>query len=581
MFMGYRLLVLTILSFAVAALLAFGLRENRVLGGQTRITSNKTYVVKCAPDWNEISRFIAFNDIPPIEGAGNHKWKISTNDDSAQFYFNQGMNMYYSFHIIEAMASFTKAAGFDPESPMLYWAQALTYGPNINDIGYVASSEALGAAERSNELSGNASALEKLLIQAQRARYSSDTSISREKLNQAYADKMKAIYEKHPGNADVAALYADALMLQHPWDLWNNEGQPRAWTPRIREVLEKLLARFPDHPGANHYYIHVMEASPFAEKALASAERLGKLTPALSHTVHMPSHIYLRTGHYDKGVAVNKAAIASYTKMFPLYPAIKNNDFLYVIHNLHMQANSAMLKGNSKEAVEASTETFNSIPEDYLSAPGTLGSFIQYVSMTPVLTNIRFARWNELLDMHPPDSALSYANVLYHFGRGMALARLSGGEEAALELEKLRARMKDSILHVPFTPFSAAIEGAKVAESMLEGVIAMQAGDLTGAIAAFKTAVTTEENMVYTEPRDWLLNPKHYLGDALNKAGKFVEAEKVFLKDLQNNRENGWALYGLYQAQVGQKKTTEAEKTLARFKTAFAKADVKLTSSVM
>ena len=208
--------------------------------------------------------------------------------------------MYYSFHIIEAMASFKKAAKFDENSAMLHWAQALAYGPNINDFGYTASPEALSASGKAIEFSGRCTEKEMALIEAQRVRYSYDSSQTRAMLNQLYVDKMKEAYEKFPNDADVATLYADAMMLQHPWDLWKIDGTPKPWTPLIREVLEKVLAKNPNHPGANHYYIHVMEPSPYAAKALPSAERLGKTNPGLSHVVHMPSHIYLRTGLYKK-----------------------------------------------------------------------------------------------------------------------------------------------------------------------------------------------------------------------------------------------------------------------------------------
>jgi hypothetical protein len=306
-------------------------------------------------------------DIPPIPGAGIYKWAISTTTDSAQFYFDQGINMYYSFHIIEAMASFKKAARLDPTAAMLQWAQALTYGPNINDLGYAASPDALSATSKAIELSDHCTDKEKVLIKAMEVRYSADSTQSREKLNQLYVDKMKAAYDKYTEDADIAALYADALMLQHPWDLWKIDGTPKPWTPLIREVLEKLLAKTPTHPGANHYYIHVMEPSPYATKALPSADRLGKLTPGLSHTVHMPSHIYLRTGFYDKGTMVNENAVNSYKKTIPLFAPVTGADFLYIIHNLHMQTNNAMLGGRSAYSVKSAMETVNSIPKDYLA----------------------------------------------------------------------------------------------------------------------------------------------------------------------------------------------------------------------
>ena len=540
----------------------------------------KKNIIRCGPDWNELKDWLEESDIPPIPGAGNYKWKISTKNDSAQFYFNQGINMYYSFHIIEAMASFKKAEKFDPDNAMLLWAQALAYGPNINDLGYAASPEALLASGKAIEFSNGSTEKEIMLIRAQRSRYSGDSTESRIKLNQVYVDGMKEAYQEYPDDADVAALYADALMLQHPWDLWNIDGTPKPWTPGIREVLEKLLAKTPDHPGANHYYIHVMEPSPYAYKALPSANRLGKLTPGLSHTVHMPSHIYLRTGNYQKGVDVNVNAVNSYKKSIPLYAPVTGADFLYIIHNLHMKTNHAMLAGRSAYSFQSARETVNSIPKEYLESPAPMGNYIQYIYMTPVLVYIRFGKWNELLQQPRPDASQVYANVLYHFGRGMALANLSKFEAAKNEWEEIQKLMEDTSLAIPLSPFSAAIDGAVVASKLLSGSIALKEGKINDAIIDFSEAVYVEQNMVYNEPRDWLLNPKHYLAAAYLADGDGFNAEKILKADLLNNNENGWALYGLYKALLLQKKNAEAAKVLARHKIAFSKADIKITSPV-
>jgi hypothetical protein len=418
------------------------------------------------------------------------------------------------------------------------------------------------------------------LIEAQRVRYSYDSSQTRAMLNQLYVDKMKEAYKKFSDDADVATLYADAMMLQHPWNLWNTDGTPKPWTPLIREVLEKVLAKNPDHPGANHYYIHVMEPSPYAAKALPSAERLGKTNPGLSHVVHMPSHVYLRTGLYNKGIDVNVNAVNSYKRSIPLYAPVTGADFLYIIHNLHMKTNNAMLAGNYKIAEAAALETRNSIPADYLSVPAPMGNYVQYIYMTPVLVNIRFGKWNKLLEQNKPGDSQIYANVLYHFGRGIAFSRKQNFDEAGHELDLMREFMKDSSLQIPFTPFSAAIEGARVAEQILLGVIHEDRNLYDGATRHFMMADSIEANMIYNEPRDWLLNPKHYVGNAYLKNRDGVNAEKVFRKDLLNNNENGWALYGLYKALLLQKKTTEASKILARYKAAFSKADIKITSPV-
>jgi len=579
--MKFRLFItMALLSLVVLFAFRFHDSQKKATGSFNFTEYKKKNIIRCSPNWEELKYWLDEVDIPPIPGAGIYKWKISTKSDSAQFYFNQGINMYYSFHIIEAMASFKKAAKFDPSCAMLYWAQALAYGPNINDFGYTAAYDAFLAAGRAIESCGNCTEKEEMLIRAQRSRYTGDSTENRKELNETYIKLMKEAYDKFPNDADVAALYADAMMLQHPWDLWKNDGTPKPWTPLIKEVLEKLLAKTPNHPGANHYYIHVMEPSPYAAKALPSAERLGKTNPGLSHVVHMPSHIYLRTGNYQKGIDVNVNAVSSYKRSIPLYAPVTGADFLYIIHNLHMKTNHAMLAGRSKYSYESAQELINNIPKDYLSLPGSMGNYVQYISMTPMFAYLRFGKWDEILKMPQPGQSLAYSNVLYHFGRGIAFSRTQSLSDASRELDLMRESMKNSSLAIPFSPFSAAIEGAKVAEQILLGVIHDEKKLYEGAARHYMMADSIEVNMVYNEPRDWLLNPKQYLGNAYLLNGDGVNAEKVFRKDLLNNNENGWALFGLYKALVLQKKTAEAAKVLARYKVAFAKADIKITTPV-
>lgn len=537
--------------------------------------------IRCSPDWNELKTWIEETDIPIIPGAGRYQWKISTTNDSAQVYFNQGINMYYGFHIIESMASFKKAAKFDPGCAMLYWAQALCYGPNINDFGYRASPEALDAVKKATELAAKATPFEIDLIDAMSVRYTADSAdVTRVQLNQVYTDKMKGLYEKYTFRPDAQALYADAMMQQHPWDLWNTNSTPRSWTPKIREVLEKLLVKYPFHPGGNHYYIHLMEPSPYAALALPSARRLGITNPGLSHLVHMPSHIYLRAGKYMDGVDVNIHAVNSYKRSVSLYAPVTGANFLYIIHNLHMKTNNAMMMGSSELAENAAMETVNSVPADYLSITPPMGSYVQYISMTPLFVFIRFGKWDEITGMKKPEATQVYANLLYHFGRGMSFSAKQNFNSAGKEIDLLRELMKDSSLNIPFTPFSPAIEGAKVAEQLLLGFIHLKRKLYEGAIRHFKAADSIETNMVYNEPRDWLLNPKHYLGTAYLESGDALHAEKIFRKDLLYNNENGWALFGLYKALLAQKKTVEAGKVYIRFKAAFRLADIRVQSAL-
>lgn len=538
-------------------------------------------IIRCSPDWQAISQWLDESDIPPFPGAGSYTWEISSLNDSARFYFNQGINMYYSFHIIESMASFKKAARFDPESAIIYWAQALAYGPNINDLGYAASPAALEAVSNARKYMAGATDLEKALIGAIAVRYTDDsTDTNRKALNELYTAGMANLYEQYPGQPDIAALYADAMMLEHPWILWKTDGTPHPWTPRIREVLEKALAKAPENPGLNHYYIHVMEPSPFAALAKPSADRLGKLTPGLSHTVHMPSHIYLRIGEYGKGVAVNETAVKSYRQSIPLYAPVTGADFLYIIHNLHMQANNAMMAGNYEATNRATAELTSSIPADYLAFPGAMGNLIQYIYMTPVFKDIRFGKWDSLLNRKSPPSDQVYGRIIWLFGKGMALTATQRLTDAKAVLEEIRELAKDTVLNIPFSPFSPASDGVQIAIEMLKGSILMKESKTADAIAAFRNAVHTESLMVYNEPRDWILNPRHYLANALLIAGQTGEAIKVLKDDLAVNNENGWALYGYWQALVKQQNKIEAAWMKKRFDKAFSKADINLTAPV-
>lgn len=572
-----HILLLVLAALLTAFLLAFTERGFTKNTDRTRTdphTLNKN-AVRCSPDWDELRDWLEESDIPPMPGAGVYHWKVSTRNDSAQFYFNQGINMYYGFHIIEAMASFKKAARFDPDCALLYWAQALAYGPNINDYGYIASPDALEALENARRHMGSASPFEQSLIEAMSVRYVRDSAdASRAKLNAAYTGRMQKVSEQFPAMPDALVLYTDAMMLEHPWDLWTPGGNPKPWTPRIRQALEKLLKSHPMHPGVNHYYIHVMEASPFADKALPSAARLGITNPGLSHLVHMPSHIYLRTGNYQQGVDVNTAALKSYAQYKGIFPAVSGADFLYALHNLHMKVNNAMMAGQYQVSLDAVRELEEQMPAAYLDIPAPLGNYIQYILSTRVLVYVRFGKWDELLELKDPGSRFPVSSILYHFGRSFALARKKKMQESGQELDLMRTAMQDSSLQVAMHPFSPWIEGAKVAEQMLLGLIHEERNLMEGAIRHYRLADSIESRMVYNEPRDWMLNPRQYLGNAELKAGRWADAERIFRADLDRNRNNGWALLGTWKAQLAGGKKTAAEKTVSLYKRAFSKADI-------
>jgi tetratricopeptide (TPR) repeat protein len=535
------------------------------------IAEKKKFAISCTPDWNSINADSLATTISVLPGWGNYRWHITTNNDSAQFYFNQGINLYYAFHIIESMASFKKAQLFDANNAMIYWAQALAYGPNINDFEYSAAPAAYDAAQKAVALSGPCNAKEKALIRAMAVRYSNDSSLSRAALNQKYTDAMQQVYKKFASDADAGTLYADAMMLQHPWEYWKHNGEAHPWTPAIINVLEKTLALHPNQPGANHYYIHMVEASPNPSRALASAGRLGRLMPEVSHMIHMPSHIYIRTGNYIEGMKVNRMSVNGYNKYLGLYKDVEGNAFLYLMHNLHMQSACALFGADyttAKKSAEACAASFDT---SFLSLPQPLGNAVQYLYMTPVFADVRFGKWDAILTATDIPEQYVYARVLQHWARGMAYAAKMQMPDAVNALQLMQEKMKTPDLQVVMEPFNAPYAAAIVAEKILEGIIAAKKGQKDEAITLLQTAANNETALIYTEPRDWLLPARQYLGAVLLRTGNGAAAEKSFREDLRDNPGNHWSLWGLYQSLLLQKKT-EAAQVKKQYDKAFAEA---------
>ncbi|OOQ59350.1 tetratricopeptide repeat protein [Mucilaginibacter pedocola] len=492
----------------------------------------------------------AAGEIPALKGWGNYKWKVSHATDSAQFYVNQGFSMYFAFHAIEAIASFEKATRLAPQCAMAWYGKSLSMGPTINyPNGYAPPTGAYEASVKSKQLFNTCSPLEQALITAMQQRYSSDTTISVRQLRVNYAAAMKQVYTRYPQNADVLALYADALLLLHPWDLYNHDQGPKAWTAEIRTVLEKALALAPKHPGANHYYIHTMEASATPQLALKSAYLLDTLMPSVSHVTHMPSHIYIRTGHYGRGIADNIAAVKGYHQYAAQYKPVTTLDFLYEFHNIHLKINCAQMAGNYQIAA-TSADTLQQLVVPYQSVKGAEGNYMQYFYMQPVFTALRFGRWDDILKQAPVDT-LGYASVLLHFARGMAFCGKGDANVAAMELAAMEQKMQAPELKVPLGNFSSAYEAAGVGKLILQGVIAQTKGDLPPAVTLLQQAVVAEDHIIYNEPRDWPLPARQYLGNALLKAGRKAQAITVLNKDLTINPDNGWALTGLQFAYAG------------------------------
>lgn len=544
------------------------------------VTAKKARALSCSPDLSAVDFSDPANAIPLLDGWGDYRMPVTSANDSAKIYFEQGINMYYGFHIIESVASFEKAIQFDNNFAMAFWGKALAYGPNINDLGYTASPDALAAMKKAKELYGVCTPVEKALIEAMQVRYTEDTTLSREQLNRKYAAAMKIVHEQFAESEDAAALYADALMVEHPWNFYDHAGKPWVWTPEIVNTLEALLKKNPKHPGAGHYYIHAIEASDHPEKGVIVARQLPSLMPGVSHLVHMPSHIFIRSGYYNEGIQVNEAAVKSYYHYLNNFAPAAGNSFLYEVHNLHMQAACANMDGRFADAMKASMDCRNSFDSSVLDFGGYFGGYAQYVYMTPLFTQIRFGKWDDILSEPEIPEKRIYANLLWHFGRGIAFARKHNIVKAQGELIQLQKNMQDPQMldHPP--AFNAAIAGAEVAEKMLEAIIAEENDDINKSVLLLEVAKKREDAMLYNEPKDWLLPVRQYLGSALLKAARYKEADRILKEDLKQNPENGWALNGLAASMIIQKKKAESIKLQQRAQKAFERSDVKITAPV-
>lgn len=524
------------------------------------LAAKKSQSILCSPGWQHWEADSTEAVIPALSGWGSYRWRIQTKSDSADFFFNQGINLYYGFHIIEALASFKRAQQFDPEQPLLYWAEALAYGPNINDMEYAASPEALNAVRRAQSLASQTDSFGRSLIDAMAKRYSPDSTQSRSALNLAYAKAMKQCWEAHPGSADAAALYADALMIQHPWNYWQHNGSAQPWTTEIVTLLENGLADHPEHPGLNHYYIHMVEASPHPEKGMAAAGRLETLMPAVAHMTHMPSHIYIRTGKYQQGIQVNITAVEGYQAYQQLYAPVSGNKGLYQVHNLHMKAACAMQLASYNLAWRTALECRNSVDTAFLSAPAPFGNLAQYYAETPIQAMVQFEQWNEILKQPMPEKNRRFAYGINCFAKGLALCKTGQAVDAQPYLNELKGILKDTSLKVPVYPFNSAYDQLQIAVHWLQSAIWESKKQLLMAIASMKKAVAAEDHLIYNEPRDWLVSTRLPLAKLYMQSGKLKEAEQTIreeLKIIPNNDHSLQLLHRLYESMPDKEKELE------------------------
>jgi tetratricopeptide (TPR) repeat protein len=512
---------------------------------------------------------------PRLQSLGSHKFAVTTKSADAQKYIDQGMNLTYGFNHAEAGRAFAEAARLDPRCAMAFWGQALVLGPNINapmDAGD--EPKALALIGQALALRSGASARERGYIEALAKRYEGKAE-RRTACDSAYAEAMREHARRFPTDLDAQALWAEAAMDLRPWNYWRRDGTPYPGTLDIRARLEEVMAKDPNHPGALHFYIHLLEPTVEAYKAEPAADRLLALMPAAGHMVHMPSHIYQRVGRYAEAAKSNEMAIVADEDYITQCRAQGLYPMAYYPHNIHFLWFASTMQGRSSVAIAAAKKTAAQVTDSALAAIPLLAGF----RVTPWYALTRFGKWDEMLAVPAPPPSNRFLTGTWAYARGLALLGKHRRDEAAKMLDTVKAIAADTSLEFTlFSPNTAkAILG--VAPEMLAGELDAARGSHESAIAHFQRAVTLEDALVYTEPEEWHYPPRHALGAELLAAGRAREAEVVYWQDLRKHPENGWSLFGLAQAQEAQGHKSEAADTRARFQKAWAQADIQLTSS--
>jgi tetratricopeptide (TPR) repeat protein len=517
---------------------------------------------------------------PPLirlfDDLGDHHRPISTRSPEAQRYFDQGLILVYGFNHEAAGRSFREAARRDPTCAICWWGVALALGPNINaPMGPDAAREAWSAVGRARGLAAGASPVERELIEAVALRYAPDPErADRAALDQAYADAMLELQRRHPDDRDVATLSAEALMDLSPWNYWLSESEPKPAATVALALLEGVIERDPDHPGANHYLIHVVEEY-HPDRALPSAERLAALAPGAGHLVHMPSHIFWRVGRYEDALEINRRAAEAdegtlaWCGRRGLYAAV------YYPHNLHFLYAAAANEGRGDLALSSARRLGAQINDEALGAfPG-----VEEFTVMPTFALLRFGRFDAVLGEPVPAPRLRYATGIWHYARGIAHARRGDAAAAGPELAALRSiAAEQALAGLEFTgvPASRYLE---LAVAHLDGERAAAAGDPDAAVATLERAVALQDAMQYTEPPRWWLPLRQSLGAVLLSDGRAEAAEAVYREDLRRNPRNGWSLYGLGHSLAAQGRATEAAAVDAGFRNAWARADTELGAS--
>ena len=505
---------------------------------------------------------------------GRHHHAIQTKSREAQEYFDQGITLIYGFNHEEAERSFQRAAELDPASPMPLWGIAVAVGPNYNsDVDPQREKVAFETVQKAQKLAANAPQVERDYVAAIATRYSGAADADYKKLALEYSAAMQGLSAKYPDDLDAATFYAESLMDLNPWKLWMHDGTPSENTLKIVAVLESVLARDPNHVGANHYYIHAVEASTAPERALPSAHRLDTMVPQAGHLVHMPAHIYERTGNYAEA-AHNNAEAAKVDEAYARKAARAGSayDLMYHSHNEHFEAMAASMAGRYAEAKKAAEAMAARLLPHAADMP-MLDVFLE----TPIWVDVRFGKWNEILARKEPAKELAGTHAMWRYSRAIAYAQTEKLPQAKNELALFVGEAAKFPPGAMMGEFNSAKDLLGIAGHVMEARLAAAEGDNHSAVAHWKEAVLLQDSLNYDEPADWYYPLRESLGAALIKSGNPLEAEKTFRDDLLQNPRNPRSLYGLKEALRAQGKDADANLVEAQYQSAWKNADSKLT----
>jgi tetratricopeptide (TPR) repeat protein len=491
-----------------------------------------------------------------MTGLGDLHHPVSTKNASAQMFFDQGLRLIYAFNHGEAARSFQKAAELDPNLAMAFWGIAEAVGPNYNDpASEDRFKQAHQAIQKAVDLSGNASDAERGYILAMAKRFPADPKLDLRKAAEDYRDAMREVVKNNPDDLDAATLFAESGMNLHPWGLWHPDGTPEEGTEEIVATLESVIKRDPNHLGALHYYIHTVEASNSPERALAAANRLAALAPAAGHIVHMPAHIYIRTGDYAAAVKTNQEAAAADRAYLESSGAQGIYPMMYYSHNLHFIAMCSAMTGDYAEARKAAEMLAAHVGPSVKDMPPLEGFMT-----IPMAVNVRFHKWDEILAMQAPAAEMKTTVGFWHFARGMAFAGKGKINEAEAEYKIVsdaeKATPPDAIFQMPINNKTKDI--LKIAENVLGAPVALAKKDTAAAAAMLLDAVAVQDMLKYDEPQDWFFPVRESLGGVLLMSGDAKGAEQVFRDDLARNLRNPRSLFGLHRALKAQDRNSDA-----------------------